>query len=51
MVASIVLGFVGMLVGLYIQNFEVNLPSGAAIILAQSVIWLGCKGLEWEGRK
>ena len=49
MVASIVLGFVGMLVGLYI-SFEVNLPSGAAIILAQSVIWLGCKGLEW-GKK
>ena len=49
MVTSIVLGFVGMLVGLYI-SFEVNLPSGAAIILAQSVIWLGCKGVEW-GKK
>lgn len=45
MVGSIVLGFLGMLVGLYL-SFEVNLPSGAAIILAQSIIWLTCKGVE-----
>lgn len=46
MVASVVLGFIGMMAGLYI-SFEVNLPSGAAIILAQSIIWLICKGVEW----
>lgn len=46
MVSSVVLGFVGMMVGLYF-SFDANLPSGAAIILAQSIIWLICKGIEW----
>lgn len=50
MVGSVVLGFVGMMVGLYF-SFEANLPSGAAIILAQSIIWLICKGIEWAMRR
>lgn len=50
MVGSVVLGFVGMMVGLYF-SFEANLPSGAAIILAQSIIWLICKGIEWSMRR
>lgn len=50
MVASTLLGFVGMLVGLFI-SFEVNLPSGAAIILAQSALWLICKAVEWVSSK
>lgn len=50
MVGSVVLGFVGMMVGLYF-SFEAKLPSGAAIILAQSIIWLICKGIEWAMRR
>lgn len=46
MTGSIVLGFLGMLIGLYF-SFEISLPSGAAIILAQCAIWLACKGVEW----
>ena len=46
MLSSVVWGFAGMMVGLYL-SFELNLPSGAAIILAQSGIWLICKAVEW----
>jgi zinc transport system permease protein len=50
MVGSVVLGFVGMLAGLYL-SFEANLPSGAAIILAQSALWLICKGIELVAKR
>jgi ABC-type Mn2+/Zn2+ transport system permease subunit len=50
MIASIIIGFIGMVTGLYISYFT-DLPSGATIILVLTAFFAIGEAVLWGKRK